>query len=69
MALYYVNRNAQPDSGDHEVHVSTCSYLPREENRRYLGDFSHCRPAVLAARTLYADSNGCAHCCPDCHTT
>lgn len=45
MALYYVNQNAQ-SNGDHEVHVSTCSYLPDATNRTYLGDFQTCGPAV-----------------------
>lgn len=33
MALYYVNDNAQALSGDHEVHTSTCSFLPEPQNR------------------------------------
>lgn len=38
---YYVNKNAQPN-GDHEVHTSSCSFLPAEANRLYLGDFQTC---------------------------
>lgn len=35
---YYVTDTAQAN-GDHEVHTSSCSFLPGETNRTYLGDF------------------------------
>lgn len=69
MARYYVNRNAQPDSGDHEVHRYGCDYLPNEDNRMYLGRFNSCRPAVREARKHYSDVNGCYYCSNACHTT
>lgn len=64
---YYVNKNAQA-SGDHEVHELTCSFLPEEGNRIYLGDFAGCRAAVAAARKHYAQVNGCYFCSEPCHT-
>jgi len=36
MADYYVNKKAQP-TGEHEIHTSTCPYLPDSSNRQYLG--------------------------------
>lgn len=45
---YYVNKNAQ-SGGEHEVHQSTCSYLPDAENLIYLGDFSSCKDAIKEA--------------------
>lgn len=42
---FYVNTNAQPN-GDHEVHRSTCAWLPDVENRIYLGDFATSQAAV-----------------------
>jgi len=68
MAKYYVNKNAQPN-GDHEVHRSDCWFLPKEENRIYLGDFWSCEAAVIKAKQYYSQVNGCKHCSPDCHTT
>ena len=68
MALYYVNKNAQ-SNGDHEVHKTGCSWLPKIENRIYLGVFSSCSPAVTKARSHYTQVNGCAHCSPACHTS
>ena len=68
MAAYYVNRNAQ-NNGDHEVHVSGCSYMPDAVNRQYLGDFSNCREAVRAARSYFTQVNGCYYCSNPCHTT
>ncbi len=67
MARYYVNKRAQAN-GDHEVHKLGCSYMPSEENRKYLGDFTSCRPAVAAARKEYRQVNGCYYCSRECHT-
>jgi len=68
MALYYVNKNAQAN-GDHEVHKSDCDYMPSQENRQYLGDFSNCHDAVREAKKYYSQSNGCYYCSPECHTS
>jgi len=68
MALYYVNKNAQPN-GDHEVHKSGCSFMPSSENRLRLGDFSSCRPAVAAAKKICPKADGCYYCSPACHTS
>ncbi len=65
MASYYVNDDAQAN-GDHEVHVSGCTYFP--SNRTYLGDFSSCGPAVTEARNKWRQVNGCYWCCRPCHT-
>lgn len=64
---YYVNKNAQPN-GDHEVHTATCTHLPQEAHRLYLGDFTSCAPAVSAAKTHYRQSNGCYYCSRACNT-
>ena len=68
MSYYYVNKNAQAN-GDHEVHVSGCSFMPLTENRIYLGDFTSCGPAVTEAKKHYSQSNGCYYCSNPCHTT
>ncbi len=65
---YYVNKNAQLN-GDHEVHVSSCTRLPEEKNRLYLGIFETCSPAVREAKKTYPQSNGCYYCCYSCHTS
>ena len=67
MARYYVNNRAQ-SNGDHEVHTTGCRYLPKIVSKKYLGDFSSCRPAVIAAKKIYPQSNGCWTCCRPCHT-
>lgn len=66
--LYYVNKltNSNPNH-NHEVHKSTCPYLPSANNRVYLGYFSSCKEAMLKARTYYSNVDGCAVCCPECH--
>ena len=67
MARYYVNKNAQ-DNRDHEVHRWGCEWMPSEENRLYLGDFSNCFDAVRKAKQHYSQSNGCFYCSRNCHT-
>jgi len=68
MAKYYVNKNAQSNR-DHEVHKSDCFWLPKVENRIYLGDFHGCEGAVIAAKMHYTQVNGCKHCSILCHTS
>lgn len=66
MTKYYVNKNAQ-DNGDHEVHESGCGWLPSRENRRYLGEFTTCAPAVRKAKKYYPKADGCFYCSKACH--
>jgi len=64
---YYVNKNRQAN-GDHEVHISSCSFFPNSENRIYLGDFATCRSAVTEAKKYFSQTNGCFYCSKACHT-
>lgn len=68
MANYYVNKNAQ-SNGDHEVHKAGCSWLPKVENRIYLGNFNNCKEAVRKAKEYYSKVNGCYYCSKECHTS
>ncbi len=68
MSRYYVNKNAQTN-GDHEVHTTGCSWLPKVENRIYLGDFINCKEAVKEAKQHYSQVNGCYYCSKSCHTS
>lgn len=66
---YYVH-TLTDNQNDHEVHTENCSRLPLEANRKYLGEFSSCQPAVQAARNLgYSRVNGCYWCSNACHTS
>ena len=71
MPHFIVNRNAQPNSGDHEVHNKTagCNYMPDPTNQKDLGYHDSCHGAVTEAKKTYSDSNGCYYCCNACHTT
>lgn len=51
MDYYYVNKNAQ-STGEHEVHKSTCSYLPHSSNLIGLGYFSNCVDAVKKQKSI-----------------
>ncbi len=65
--FYVVNMRAQ-SNGDHEVHRIGCRSFPKPENRKALGEFSGCVGAVAMARRYYPGADGCAICCPQCHT-
>ena len=67
MDHYYVNKNAQP-TGEHEVHMGSCSYLPDADNRIYLGFFLNCSDAIREAKKYFPNVDGCYYCCPNCHT-
>lgn len=66
MKHYYVNDNAQ-STGEHEVHANDCPYFSRMHSKTYLGFFSNCREALAEAKKKYANVDGCATCCPQCH--
>ncbi|BEB99675.1 hypothetical protein, partial [Escherichia coli] len=60
---YYVH-TLTDNQNDHEVHTETCFRLPDANNRKELGEFSSCEPAVKAAKNLgYTRVNGCYWCC------
>lgn len=63
---YVVNNHAQLN-GDHEVHVQGCTFFPASHIP--LGFHSSCRTAVADARRHYRQSNGCAYCARECHTS
>lgn len=66
MVRYYANRDAQAN-GEHDVHGEGCHFVPESDKRSYLGEYTSCRHAVAAARTIYPQSNGCHACSPECH--
>ncbi len=68
MARYYVNKNAQAN-GDHEVHTTNCPTPATLANRLDLGEHLTCHSAVREAKKTYPQSDGCANCCPECHTS
>ena len=45
------------------------NYLPSELNRQYIGRYSSCQAAIIAAQIAYPDKkfDGCYHCCRECH--
>jgi hypothetical protein len=67
MAKYWVNDNAQ-HNGDHEVHVEGCTWILLMKAKTYLGEHEKCQTAVDAAKSIYANVNGCKFCSPVCNT-
>lgn len=59
---YYVNKNRQDGNGyNHEVHKLGCPWMP--SNALYLGEFDSSEDALLKAKDIYSDADGCIHCC------
>ncbi|HRQ87557.1 MAG TPA: hypothetical protein PLA50_02095 [Bacteroidia bacterium] len=72
MEKFIINENQQAN-GDHEVHNETkgCAFMPEPRNRVDLGYHSSCHGAVAKAKVQWPNAriNGCAYCCPACHTS
>lgn len=68
--IYYVNMY-NDEHGRHEVHTKDCSFLPKEENRIYLGNFNNCQEAINEAKRKWPDPqykfDGCYYCSINCH--
>ncbi|KKQ06979.1 MAG: hypothetical protein US18_C0028G0002 [Parcubacteria group bacterium GW2011_GWB1_36_5] len=70
MSKYIINKNAQ-STGENEVHEEArCDHLPLLENRIFIGFFDTCRAAIATAKAKWPRNiiDGCAYCCPACHT-
>lgn len=68
MPRFCVNTNARL-TGEHEVHNldAGCGHLPELQDQYQLGYFATCVGAVVVARQVYPDVDGCAYCTPECH--
>lgn len=64
---YYVNKNSNT-TGEHEVHNEECKVLPNDYNRIDLGYHSNSNDALIKAKTLYNNVDGCFYCCKEIHT-
>ncbi|HBQ88682.1 MAG TPA: hypothetical protein DD803_04380 [Alcaligenes faecalis] len=72
MQQFVINQNQQAN-GDYEVHNLTtpCRWMPSPQNQISLGIHLHCGYAVQEAKARWPGNriNGCAYCCPACHTS
>lgn len=68
--MRYYFYNYTDDKGKHEVHDDSCSFLPSEENRTYIGQYEDCSKAILMAKLKYPGKkfDGCYFCSKSCHT-
>lgn len=68
MPHYCVITNAQP-TGEHEVHdIKKCSCLPDRANQKDLGRHPDCKSALIRAKQIYDNVDGCIYCVPECHS-
>lgn len=66
MPRFILNKNEQ-SNGDREVHEVGCSHAPDKANQIDLGVHATCKGALLAARKITKNADGCYYCCNDCH--
>lgn len=66
---YIYNRNTD-SKGNHEVHTTTCSYVPQSSNQvKIVGNFDSCKEAIKEAKLQSGKTNfdGCYYCSRPCH--
>lgn len=66
MKVFYINKKSDSVI-EHEMHTEYCNYLPKGENRKYFGTFHNCQFAMIEAKKIYNNINGCFYCCNLCH--
>ncbi len=47
---------------DHAVHKEDCPFLPDDDKRIYLGEFSSCEDAIREGHRYFGSTNGCIFC-------
>lgn len=68
MQHYYVNNEETRNPClHHEVHTEEHANELRILSKTYLGLFSDCVDAVIQAKKIYSDADGCKICCSPCH--
>ena len=61
---YYVEIEKRSGREFHEVHKEDCRYMPRRENRIYLGNFYDCGVAKIKAEKNFPNEVAlCSNCC------
>lgn len=68
MSMYYFN-DTKDRNGKHEVHKYVCSFLPKNENRTYIGNYDSCHAAIAGAKSKFPSLpfDGCYYCSNPCH--
>lgn len=65
---YYVNNDQSKNPGlHHEVHTAEHANILGIRSKTYLGYYSNEIEAVMKAKCIYLDADGCAICCPRAH--
>lgn len=59
---YYVDKNVQKN-GEHQVHTSSCVFLPDSPNIIGVGSFSSSSEAVEEAKEFFSVAASCSYCC------
>jgi hypothetical protein len=66
MNSYFLDKN-EKEGGEHQVHLSTCLYLPDQSQLIHLGYFATCDDVLEAAKKHYPRIDGCSNCCKKIH--
>lgn len=67
--LYVINNSDKHNPGEHhEMHTITHAQQLNINSYKELGYFDNEIEALIKAKTIYSDANGCANCCPKADT-
>jgi hypothetical protein len=64
---YYLSKKTL-ETGEHEMHTSSCVILPDPNDRIYLGIFYNCQDALREAKRYFDDVDGCSFCTDCCYS-
>lgn len=64
MKNFFLSTTAD-SSGMHLVHHYGCNELPKDHHE--IGHHFSCHAAIMQARKIFENVNGCPHCISECH--
>ncbi|MDD4556097.1 MAG: hypothetical protein PHE89_02035 [Alphaproteobacteria bacterium] len=65
MYYFYIDKEANPTTGEREIHKDFCSRLKKVKNKEFLGRFKTFKEAKEYALKRFGRAIGCSKCCPE----
>ncbi len=67
MFYFYIDRNANPVTGEKTIHKDYCSQLQKISNKAFIGRLKSYNDAKKKAEEHFGKVCGCLACCPEGH--
>lgn len=65
MFYFYIDKAANPSTGEKEIHKDFCVKLSKVKNKEFIGRFKHFKEAKRKAQERFGKVCGCSVCCPE----